>query len=321
MKKHSKKLIGIREINLFLALMAVLGVFLFISLAADARKEREASIADISVPHNPFKDVVLNAKAAYVYDIRAREVLYADKEDARLPLASLTKVMSALVATDVLDPDSIVTISMDALMAEGDSGLLVGERWKVKNLIDFSLTTSSNDGIRAVAIAAGSKLTSSRDAATSLDAFVHMMNKRADELGMKNTYYLNETGLDESIDQGGAYGSAEDQAKLIEYVLSKHPELLEATQNGRSTISSLDKVHVAKNTDILTNVIPGLRASKTGFTDIAGGNLIIAFDPELNHPVIVSVLGSTEKGRFADVKKLVNTALAWIATRDLNTVK
>jgi D-alanyl-D-alanine carboxypeptidase (penicillin-binding protein 5/6) len=197
----------------------------------------------------------------------------------------------------------------------------MGERWKVKDLIDFSLTTSSNDGIRAVAIRAGSKLAGTEDADASLDAFIHAMNKRADELGMKNTYYLNETGLDVSVNKAGAYGSAQDQAKLFEYVLSKHPELLEATQNGRSTISSLDKVHVAKNTDILTNVIPGLRASKTGFTDIAGGNLIIAFDPELNHPVVVSVLGSTETGRFADVKKLVNTALAWISLRDLNTVK
>lgn len=316
MKTQSKSIAKLAEIKLFLALMAVLGVFLVISLAADARQSREAALAaKLNAPKNPFADVSLTAKAAYVYDARTREVLFAKNETTRLPLASLTKVMSALVVAETVPGDSIVSIGYEALMTEGDSGLLLGERWRMRDLLDFSLTTSSNDGMRAAAIAAGRAL-GATDTESALNTFIQAMNNRARELQMKNTYYFNETGLDESSVRGGAYGSAKDQTHLFEYVLSHRPELLEETESGRAVISSLDKSHTARNTNVLANVIPGLRASKTGYTDIAGGNLIVAFDPELGHPIIVSVLGSTEKGRFEDVRKLVNATLLWMSTRD-----
>jgi len=302
-----------QEFKLFFALGAVLLVFLIIALAAEGKGSTQPKPAPAP---DPFTNVSISAKAAYVYDIRTKEVLYAKNEKARLPLASLTKVMSALVASDTAGDDAIVTITPDAIKPEGDSGLLVGERWTMKNLLDFSLTTSSNDGIHAAGLAAGAIAAGTSDPTSAEVAFIHSMNAKADELQMKNTYYFNDTGLDESTQKGGAYGSAEDMAKLFEFVLSTHPDLLEATQESSATISSLDQPHEAKNTDILADLIPGLIASKTGFTDLAGGNLVIAFDPELGHPVIVSVLGSTEAGRFQDVTTLVNAALKSLSTRD-----
>lgn len=326
MEEKHKHIVGLAEVKLFLALGAVLSVFLFISLAADGRSGANTLDPNKVVIPNPFTQVRISARAAYVYDVRTKEVLYAKNEKARLPLASLTKVMTALVASDIAGDNAIVTITPEAIMEDGDSGLLVGERFTMKNLLDFSLTTSSNDGIHAAALAAGAINAKSNDPTLAESAFLHAMNTRADELQMKNTYYYNDTGLDmpsgqdglpaSSSAKAGAYGSAEDMAKLFEYVISAHPELLEATQESSSDIASLNIVHHARNTDILANLIPGLIASKTGFTDIAGGNLIIAFDPELDHPVIISVLGSTESGRFEDMTALVNATMESLSTHD-----
>jgi D-alanyl-D-alanine carboxypeptidase len=300
------------ELKLFLVLAGILIVLLTFTLIAEGRRAGELKSGPLVVTTDPFKNTEISAKAAYVYDVRTKTVLYSKNQSERLPLASLTKVMSALVAVNLASDDAIVTVSPAALKADGDSGLLSGERWKLKDLLDFSLTSSSNDGIRAVALFIGKQESGSDDVTLSEDAFVRAMNAKADELQMKNTYYFNETGLDLPT-QAGAYGSAEDQAKLFEYVLSTHPDLLEATQEETFSIKSLDATHTAKNTDVLANVIPGLKASKTGFTDIAGGNLVIAFDPELDRPVIISVLGSSEKGRFTDMALLVAKAMESIS--------
>jgi serine-type D-Ala-D-Ala carboxypeptidase (penicillin-binding protein 5/6) len=313
------------ELKLFLVLTLILLALLGFTLIEEGKQANNLSVKPSAVV-NPFQNIEISARAAYVYDVRTKTVLYTKNQTERLPLASLTKVMSALVAADEMSPNTIVTVSPDALKAEGDSGLLSGERWKLKDLLDFSLTSSSNDGIRAVALAVGKVEANTTDTTIAETAFVRSMNAKADELQMKNTYYFNETGLDLPVQTGeagkaGAYGSAEDQAKLFEYVLSTHPALLEATQKEKFTVSSLDASHTAKNTDVLTNVIPGLKASKTGFTDLAGGNLVIAFDPELDRPVIISVLGSSESGRFTDMANLVSKALESIRRDDQKSGK
>ncbi len=102
-------------------------------------------------------------------------------------------------------------------------------------------------------------------------------------------------------------------ATLFSYVITKEPRLLDATTQNRLPVTSLDHViHIAHNTDTLVNDIPGLKGSKTGFTDLAGGNLIIAFDPEIGRPIIISVLGSTETDRFKDVSALVKTTFEYL---------
>ena len=68
-------------------------------------------------------------------------------------------------------------------------------------------------------------------------------------------------------------------------------------------------MHTATNTNEVVGSIPGLIASKTGFTDLAGGNLVVAFDAGINRPVIISVLGATKDGRFTDMEMLVNASL------------
>ena len=301
------------EVRLFIILIIAL-IFLFlVSVIFSSEKKRK----DLSVPSGivlaPFKPVAIKAKAAYVYDLRTRTVLFAKEEDRRLPLASLTKIMAALVAQELNPFYSVIKVDDEALMAEGDSGLLKGEKWSLENILDFSLVASSNDGMRAVALSLGALSKAGATSDEIINDFVKEMNRKASELGLKNTYFWNETGLDRSDVKGGAYGSAKDVNSLMVYALLKHPDMFRATTESRVTIRSLDNHnHTARNTNNLVNEIPGILASKTGLTETAGGNLTFAFDPELGRPIIVSILGSTEFGRFEDARILVGAVMAYI---------
>jgi serine-type D-Ala-D-Ala carboxypeptidase (penicillin-binding protein 5/6) len=301
------------EIRLFAVLFFALAFILVGSFIFSTKVNRGDSSVPTETASTFFPPDAIEAKAAYVYDVRTKTVLFAKNENTRLPLASLTKVMSALVALDTSPSYGTITITLNALKAEGDSGLLVDEKWSLGRLLDFSLTTSSNDGMRAVALSLGALSRADATSEEIINDFVGEMNLKASELGLQNTYFWNETGLDESDFKGGAYGTARDMSMLVEYVLAYHPELFIATRESLSTLQSIDNYpHVAKNTNIIANEIPKLLASKTGFTNTAGGNLIIAFDPELGRPIIISILGSTEKGRFEDARALIASVMEYI---------
>ena len=133
------------------------------------------------------------------------------------------------------------------------------------------------------------------------------MNEKSKKLGLTSMRFINETGLDvESFDQTGGYGSARDVAMLMTWIVENEPELLEATPYERLTlVSESQKVHNIQNTNEIIGHIPSLIGSKTGYTDRAGGNLVIVFDMGFAHPIVVSVLGSSIEGRFSDAEKLI----------------
>lgn len=245
---------------------------------------------------NPFNTISLQAKSAYVWDVKNKKVLFAKNADEILPLASIAKIMTANVATDLLSPTTTISINKEALSQEGDNSLLLDERWTFKKLLDFTLAVSSNDGASAIASKAS-------------PTFIDQMNEKAKTIGLSSMKFYNPTGLDESLTQSGAYGSATDVAKLFAYTMQAHPEIFNATRSAKFTVSSLDGFnHVAINTDAEVNNIPGIIGSKTGFSDLAGGNLAIVYDAGVNYPIIVVVLGSTYDGRFDDVTALVRAA-------------
>ena len=270
----------------------------------------------VPLPKNPFVSVSIEAHAALVFDIPKQKVLYAKNEKTQLPLASLTKLMTALIAEETLSEENAIAVGKDAIAEEGDNGLLVGERWRKGDLIALTLLASSNDGAHALASAVEAFQKGNETNATSSDAavsFVGMMNVRAKALGMNQTYFLNVAGLDVQKNESGAYGSARDVAALLEYILRNHPGILGATSFDAMTFTSRDGVaHDAKNTNERTEAIPGLVASKTGFTDLAGGNLAVLFEAGPMYPVAVVVLGSSVEGRFSDVEQLVGAALMYL---------
>ncbi len=266
--------------------------------------------------NNPFLNIALQAKAAYVYDTRSGKVLFALNENNVLPLASLTKLMTAVIASELLPAGTVVTIGKMDIEEEGDSGLFMNERWKLSDIVGFTLMTSSNDGASALATAAGSLGQNAYGMPTneSKQKFIDAMNKKAEEFGLRGTHFFNESGLDVNKEISGGYGTARDVALLMTHVVKIAHKNIEPTTLARATITSLDNIHhQATNTNEEINAIPGIIASKTGYTDLAGGNLAIAFDAGLSHPVVVVVLGSTREGRFKDAE-----ALTWAALQSID---
>lgn len=297
---------------LFLTMMSVLGARYFLL------EETTESSYTISSPTRAIPTVAIDesrvvARSFVVYDVLQNEILYERNADAQLPLASVAKLMTALVASESLSDASPITITEEALNEEGESGFTYGESWYLPDLLDYTLITSSNDGAAAVALAADDILP---DGTHNLGGFVESMNMYAKSLGLQQTYFLNPTGLDISLTHSGAYGSARDMSMLTAYLLRTKPELLAKTKDLVVSTDSLNASHIAENTNALVGMIPGLIASKTGYTDLAGGNLVIAFDAGIGHPAVVVVLGSTKDERFSDAIYLSEIAREVINSRN-----
>lgn len=247
-------------------------------------------------------DVEVVAKAAYVWDVRSQRALFSKNADESLPLASITKLMTALLAHELISEDETTTVPLSAIQQEGSSGLLVGEQLTVEELNSLALISSSNDAAYALAASVG-QLLGDNDPTTQ---FVKGMNIRADELGFETLEFWNTTGLDLSETEPGAVGSAKDISFLMEYIITNYPEIITPTQQTATRVyNTAGAYHEVENTNDIAIDIPNLIGSKTGFTDIAGGNLTIAFEVGLNRPMIITVLGSTREERFNDVLTLV----------------
>lgn len=250
---------------------------------------------------NPYADLGLIAHAAVVYDLSTGETLYQKNANTQLPLASLTKLLTTYAAVTTLDRNTPVTMSATAIAEEGDSGLSVGETFAFKDIVRYALVASSNDAAQAVAETA---------AKTQDKSNTSLLASAAAAAGLTQTYALNGTGLDESAKVSGGYGTAKDIALLSGALLKKAPVIAQATVERSVTVTNYDGIsHTLPNTNQDIGHIPNPLLSKTGFTDLAGGNLVVVFDAGINHPIAVVVLGSTRDGRFTDVDTLVKRTL------------
>lgn len=248
-----------------------------------------------------YNGVSLIGQAAVVYDLSTGRAIFEKNADKQLPLASLTKLLTTYAAVSTLDANSPVTISENAVAQEGDSGLVAGQTFAFKDLARFALVASSNDAAAAIAETAAKKQAVSGRS---------LLASAAAAAGLTQTYALNGTGLDESDHVSGGYGSASDVARLAGELLAKAPAIATATIEPSVTVSDYQgNVHKLPNTNQDIVHVPAPLLSKTGFTDLAGGNLVVVFDAGINHPVAVVVLGSTRDGRFTDVEKLVSRTL------------
>ncbi len=250
-----------------------------------------------SQPQNHFESIPIEAKAVVVKDLNTGEILYEQNGHIPLPLASLTKVMTAIVTREYGRDVQGVFISRAAMRPDIEEQLNIGETFSLSKLIDYMMVSSSNDGAAAIALAV-----QRTDANTS---FTDKMNTVAHTIGMSESHFLNETGLDETESQAGAYGSAHDVAMMLEYALRNHADVLDATKDSEiTTYSTSGYPHTISNTNTIAGDLPNLIASKTGYTELAGGNLAVVIDPGLNRPIAIVVLGSSFEGRFTDVANL-----------------
>jgi len=263
-------------------------------------------VAEQTEQSSDFDALGIMARAVYVLDGATGKAIFQRNAYAQLPLASLTKVMTAATALSIAPTYALVPVADGA------------EQWTLQNILSYFLTSSSNGAAAAVAQAAGSFVSNSGTGDNNREAFIVEMNRKASELELSETYFLNETGLDENLEITGGYGSARDVSRLMLSELEAHPEIFDSTTAQHANFKEENgNSHEAENTNKIVANIPLLRASKTGFTDLAGGNLSVIFDAGVAKPIVITVLGSTQEGRFADVNNLVRATLQYLQRFDL----
>lgn len=305
LQKLAERTRSMREAGVALmAASGLLALFLFVPLGQ--KQTAPALTAAVPTVPNAFVDIPIEAKAAIVYDLSTHEILFEKNADAQLPLASLTKLLTVYAALSTLAPTTPITISADARNLDGPHAFNEGQTFALADLARLTLTASLNDG--AVAIA---EATAERESRSQSD----MLANAAGSLGLSQTYAVNGSGLDVNKAISGGYGSARDLAILSGALVEKAPDIAAATtQSSAQAVSEGGTSFVVNNTDPMVDVIPRLLLSKTGYTDLAGGNLALVFDAGIGHPIAVVVLGSSKTSRFTDGQSLVAAAVAHFAS-------
>ncbi len=203
---------------------------------------------------------VTNAKAAVLYEPARNRFLYTKNENARLPMASTTKIMTALVAAERLSPEDVVSIPKEAVGTEGSSAYFKeGEELTVKELLYAVLLQSANDASVALAV----------HTAGSTEAFALLMNEKADSLGLSDTNFTNPHGLHNDEH----YTTAHDLA-LIAAAALKNPLVKEIAATERMTITTSTDTRTFLNHNKLLHLYDSCIGVKTGFTKNAGRCLV-----------------------------------------------
>ena len=284
----------------------VLAAFLLIAYAPRFFTKVEEEVVTAPKP-NVYEGVKLSAKAAVVYDLTTGEVLFAHNAEAQLPLASLTKLVTVYASAEVMG-DGVVSITAESLAPEGDTGFTVGQTFTYTELAKLAMVGSSNDAAEAIALSAEKRYAKQGS----------LMAGAISALGLTQTYVTNGTGLDQTTSLSGGYGSAFDIAVLAGAFLQRIPEVAKATTLSSITTTSREgKSYTLKNTNPDAETISGLMLSKTGYTDLAGGNLAIVYDAGIRHPIAIVVLGSTKDERFLDVYNLVRATGKYFSATQL----
>ncbi len=202
----------------------------------------------------------IKASALYLVELKSGRVLFEKDAAKRLPPASLTKIMTALVALDAAPLQEVVKIDSRALVHQSSLKLHAGEQFLLRDLLTAMLVTSANDACEAIAWHVGG----------DPGRFVSMMNERALALGLHNTHFANACGFDAP----GHYSTAADLAKLTEQALQQ-PIFAMMVRTLVRDITSVDGTRqvLLRSTNALL-LDPDVTGVKTGYTSKAGRCLI-----------------------------------------------
>lgn len=235
----------------------------------------------------------VQAQAYVVQSTVDGRTLAAREADTPRPMASITKLMTVLVALEHLPLDRVVTVpAAAARVGESSLDLRAGQRLPVRDLVIGALVPSANDAATALAIATGG----------SVPRFVALMNRKARELGLTGTRYRNPHGLDEP----GHVSTARDVATLLRVAL-RNPVLRRYAGSARATLSD---GRVVVSTDNLIAAVPGIVGGKTGHTSNAGWSQV-AYARVGGVGITAAVLGDpSEAQRDQDLAALLRFGLA-----------
>ncbi len=229
----------------------------------------------------------------------ANKVLYSKDETKRLPIASLTKLMTALVVLENYNLDQQVTVTYATMAQEGQQGALkAGQILSVKDLLYITLVESSNRSAYALSEVMGTQ------------RFINVMNETAQRLELENTHFADSTGL-----SAQSYSTAEDIAKLTKYLFQTYPIFSQIinTKEYDLYLPNGQLHHKLLSTNKLLGVMPEIIGGKTGWTNEAKGCfMVIEKSPETGNYIISVVLRSDD--RFTEIKNIIDwihTAYIW----------
>ena len=251
-----------RALAIFLCALFLFPISAAHAVSGAVSEQTVAQLPAVSAPSAPAPAV--SAKAFALLEAGTGALLAAHNENERRPMASTTKVMTALVVLERQSPDTVVTVSPDAVGVEGSSVYLyAGEQITVRTLLYALLLSSANDAAAALAI----------HTAGSIAAFADLMNAKAAELGLADTHFCNPHGLHNEAH----YTTAKDLARLAHAALS-NPLFAEiaATKRYSAPQNGTDAARLFLNHNRLLRSYEGAIGVKTGFTKASGRCLISA---------------------------------------------
>ncbi len=227
----------------------------------------------------------ISAQSALFIDSQSGQILYSKNMYQRLPIASLVKVMTALIALERKNLEDQYEVSQRAVQMEPDKMLLTeGEKLTLKELLFGVFLISANDGAEVIA----------EGTTGSRGEFIKLMNSKALQLGMKDTFFANPTGLDE--DDNNSYSTAYDLAVLTRYLIRHYPQVVEISKTEHVYLPRTENhqdYDMYSGINLLTTY-PGVVGFKTGYTPEAGLTLI-TLAKKNSHEVIGVLLGSYDR--------------------------
>ena len=252
-------------------------------------------------------ELTLTSHAALLMEKSTGEILYAQNEHDALPPASVTKIMTVLLTMEAIDDgrislEDMVTVSAYAAGMGGSQVFLAeGEQMSVDDLLKAVCVSSGNDA--AVALA--------EHVAGVTELFVEQMNNRARELGMKDTHFVNCTGLTAE----GHVTSAYDIALMSRELLLHHPQVRNYTTIWMDTLRS--GTFGLSNTNKLIRFYEGATGLKTGFTQEAGYCISATAERDGMELIAVIMKGTTSDSRNTDAKTLLNYGFSTYTLADI----
>ncbi|MBI2355644.1 MAG: D-alanyl-D-alanine carboxypeptidase [Candidatus Doudnabacteria bacterium] len=275
-----------------------IALLFFPRAARDSNQQNQLTVLGLSTGSYPASPELassvtppnLSSKAAMAYDLDSGTILFTQNFDEQLPIASLTKLMTAMVAAKNSQLDEAVMVKHSDVKVVGSSmGLVPGERISVRDLLYGVLISSSNDASLALA-----------NHKSPTEEFIAAMNEEAKRLNLQSTKFSNPVGWDYADN----YSTAHDLSLLVNEFL-KYEELSRIVRIKEAELRSLDGKYSHKLTTtnkllIDNDAVTGI---KTGFTSQAKGNLVLRIE---NHgrSIITIILGSDD--REGDSKKLLD---------------
>lgn len=244
------------------------------------------------IPANSSKEVynlTINAKSAISVESNLKDInkiIFSKDSQMRLPIASLTKLMTAVVVLDNYDLSNTWQIDKIADSQEPmKRDVKKGDILSVKSLLEIMLIESSNKSAYALSEIIGEK------------KFVDLMNQKAEYFGLKDTYFVDPTGLDSAN-----ISTAVDLARFAGYILKDYPKIAGISKSKELYVTGFG---TAVNTDQLIGEIPGVVCGKTGFTIAANGCLLLVTNNGKSNDYLINVILGADD-RFSEMKKLIS---------------